>query len=95
MALAKQRQRGQVLGVPYGNEIRYPAAQFAGGAVVPGLKPILTAFGDMDPWGQLQLLLAPLTGFGDPPASILSLLAKGVDPDVQTQLVRLVRGWAR
>jgi hypothetical protein len=94
-AVDKQRQRGQILGVSYGNKIRFPAAQFADGAVVPGLKPILAAFGDMDPWGQLQLLVAPLSGFGEGPASILGLLAQGVDQDVQEQLVRLIRGWAR
>jgi hypothetical protein len=94
-AVDKQRQRGQILGVPYGSEVRFPAAQFAEGAVVPGLKPILAAFGDMNPWGQLQLLVAPLTGFGDEPASILDLLAQGVGEDVQGQLVRLISGWAR
>jgi len=94
-AVDKQRQRGQILGVPYGNEVRFPAAQFANGAVVPGLKPILAAFGDMNPWGQLQLLVAPLSGFGEGPASILDLLAQGVGQDVQEQLIRLIRGWAR
>ncbi|MFZ3484861.1 hypothetical protein [Sphingomonas sp. 3-13AW] len=94
-AVDKQRQRGQILGVPYGNEVRFPAAQFANGAVVPGLKPILAAFGDMNPWGQLQLLVAPLSGFGEEPASILDLLAQGAGQDVQEQLIRLIRGWAR
>ncbi len=93
-AVDKQRQRGQVLGVPYGNEIRFPAAQFKDGAVVPGLKPILAAFGDMSPWGQLQLLVAPLEGFLDKPASILDMLAHGVGEDVRVQLTGLARGWA-
>ena len=93
-AVDKQRQRGQILGVPYGNEIRFPAAQFKDGAVVPGIKPILAAFGDMNPWGQLQLLVAPLDGFGDGPASILDLLARGVGEDVRLQLTGLARGWA-
>lgn len=93
-AVDKQRQRGQILGVLYGNDIRFPAVQFKDGVVVPGLKPVLAAFGDMNPWGQLQLLLAPLDGFGDAPASILDLLANGVGEDIRSQLVGLVRGWA-
>lgn len=93
-AVDKQRQRGQILGVPYGNDIRFPAAQFKDGAVVAGLKPVLAAFGDMNPWGQLQLLVAPLDGFGDGPASILDLLARGVSEDIRLQLTGLARGWA-
>lgn len=93
-AVDKQRQRRQILGVPYGTEIRYPAGQLIGGRPASGLKPILAAFGDMDPWGQLQLLVAPIEGFSDKPASILDLLASGVDEVTQDQLVGLVRGWA-
>lgn len=93
-AVDKQRQRGQILGVPYGNDIRFPAAQFKDGTVVAGLKPILAAFGDMNPWGQLQLLVAPIDGFSEEPASILDLLGRGVDDDVRAQLLGLVRGWA-
>jgi len=93
-AVDKQRQRGQILGVTYGTETRFPAAQFKDGAVVTGLKPVLAAFGDMNPWGQLQLLVAPIEGFGNKPASILDLLASGVDDATRDQLVRLVRGWA-
>ncbi|WP_415641607.1 hypothetical protein [Sphingomonas antarctica] len=93
-AVDKQRQRGQILGVPYGNEIRFPAAQFKDGTVVAGIKPILAAFGDMNPWGQLQLLVAPLDGFGERPASILDLLSRGVGEDVRLQLTGLARGWA-
>ncbi len=93
-AVDKQRQRGQILGVPYGNDIRFPAAQFKDGAVVAGLKPVLAAFGDMNPWGQLQLLVAPLDGFAEQQTSILDLLARGVDDDVRAQLLGLVRSWA-
>lgn len=92
-AVDKQRQRNQVLGVPYGTEIRYPAGQFKDGAVLSGLKPILAAFGDMNSWGQLQLLVAPLDGFDDGPASILDLLDRGVGENTRTQLVSLVHGW--
>lgn len=93
-AVDKQRQRGQILGVPYGTDTRFPAAQFKDGAVVTGLKPVLAAFADMNPWGQLQLLVAPIEGFGDKPASILELLGGGVDDTTRDQLVRLVCGWA-
>jgi hypothetical protein len=93
-AIDKQRQRRQILAVPYGHEVRYPAAQFRNGAPLPGLKDVLAAFGDMNPWGQLQLLLAPLEGYSEQPASIVELLGSGVDEGVRSQLVRLVRGWA-
>ncbi|WP_375383417.1 hypothetical protein [uncultured Sphingomonas sp.] len=93
-AVDKQRQRGQILSVPYGTDIRFPAAQFRDGRAVPGLKPILAAFGDMNSWGQLQLLVAPLEGFSDEPASILDLLAAGVDAETLDELAGLARGWA-
>jgi hypothetical protein len=93
-AVDKQRQRGQILGVPYSNEVRFPATQFRDGAVVHGLKPVLAAFGDMNPWGQLQLFVAPLEGVGDRPVAILDLLARDIDEATRDQLVRLVRGWA-
>ena len=93
-AIDKQRQRRQILGVPYGNEIRYPAAQFRDGAAVPGLKPILDALDDMNPWGQLQLLAAPLDGFGDAPASVFELLGRGADAGTRARLAQLAAGWA-
>lgn len=98
-AIDKQRQRRQILGVPYGTETRYPAAQFRDGGVVPGLKPVLDALGDMNPWGQLQLLTAPLDGFdaegtGGAGASILDLLGQGADADTRAALARLAAGWA-
>jgi len=93
-AIDKQRQRRQILGVPYGSELRYPAAQFRDGAPVAGLKPVLDALADMNPWGQLQLLAAPLEGFGDAPASILDLLARGADAGLRARLAQLAAGWA-
>lgn len=93
-AVDKQRQRGQILGVPYGGDLRFPAAQFRGDTVVPGLRTVLSAFGDMNPWGQLQLLVAPIEGFGDEPASILQLLARGVDGPMLGRITGLIRGWA-
>jgi hypothetical protein len=47
-AIDKQRQRRQILGVPYGTEICYPAAQFVDGEVPQGLKAVLEAFDDMN-----------------------------------------------
>ena len=93
-AIDKQRQRRQILGVPYGNELRYPAAQFRDCAALAGLKPILDALADMNPWGQLQLLAAPLDGFGDAPVSVLALLAEGADADTRARLAALAAGWA-
>ena len=93
-AIDKQRQRGQILGVPYGHDIRFPAAQFRDGVTVPGLRAILAAFGDMNPWGQLQLLVAPVEGFADEPASILDILAGGVDGPTLGRITGLIRGWA-
>lgn len=93
-AIDKQRQRRQILGVPYGTETRYPAAQFRDGAAVPGLKAVLDALGDMHPWGQLQLLAAPLDGFGEAPASVLDLLGQGADADTRARLAQLAADWA-
>src|SRR3546814_11125846 len=64
-AIEKQRQRRQILGVPYGSENRYPAAQFAGGEALPHLKQVLESFGDTNPWEQLMLLTTPLAGYGE------------------------------
>ena len=93
-AVDKQRQRGQILGVPYGSDIRFPAAQFRPDTVVPGLRTVLSALGDMNPWGRLQLLVAPIAGFTDEPASILEILARGVDGPTLERITGLVRGWS-
>ena len=93
-AVDKQRQRGQILAVPYGGDLRFPAAQFHGDMVVPGLRTILSAFGDMNPWGQLPLLVSPIEGFGDTPASILDILARGSDGSTLERMTGLIRGWA-
>lgn len=93
-AIEKQRQRRQILGVPYGSEIRYPAAQFVNGETVGHLKRILEAFDDTDPWQQLMLLTSPLEGFEAEPRTLLQLLAQKPDADVLRQLVALASGWA-
>ncbi|WP_380805937.1 hypothetical protein [Sphingobium tyrosinilyticum] len=47
-AVDKQRQRRQILGVPYGTEMRYPAAQFKDDEIIKGLKKVLEALRDMN-----------------------------------------------
>jgi hypothetical protein len=93
-AIEKQRQRRQILGVPYGNEIRYPASQFVKGAAVSGLKRVLEAFGDMDPWEQLMLLTTPVEGYGEGSVTIFDVLARGPAPDELRQINALVSAWS-
>jgi hypothetical protein len=93
-AIEKQRQRRQILGVPYGAEIRYPAVQFANGEAVPYLKRVLEAFGDTDPWEQLMLLTTPVEGFSDGSATLLELLKGKPRPDALRQIVGLASAWA-
>ena len=93
-AIEKQRQRRQILGVPYGTEIRYPAAQFANGEAAPYLKRVLEAFGDTDPWEQLMLLTTPVEGFGDGSATLLQLLKGRPSQDALRQIVDLASAWA-
>ena len=89
----KQRQRSQILGVPYGSDIRYPAAQFANGETVSNLKAVLEALGDADPWEKLQLLTSPLEGFGATGRSIFEILADRSDRETLRQITGLVAGW--
>lgn len=93
-AIEKQRQRRQILGVPYGTEIRYPAAQFVDGEVPKGLKAVLEAFDDMNPWEQLMMLTTPLEGFGAQPETILQTLATRPEPGVLKQLAGLAASWS-
>ncbi len=92
-AIEKQRQRRQILGVPYGNEIRYPTAQFVSGATVANLKQVLEAFGDSDPWEQLMLLTTPVTGYAQEPETPLQILGRKPRAQTLKQLVALVTGW--
>ncbi|MDF0491099.1 hypothetical protein PX699_22715 [Sphingobium sp. H39-3-25] len=93
-AIDKQRQRRQILGVPYGAEMRYPAAQFVDGEVLQGLKAVLEAFDDMNPWEQLMMLTTPLEGFGAQPETILQTLTRRPEPRVLKQLAALAASWA-
>ena len=92
-AIEKQRQRRQILGVLYGSEIRYPAAQFADGQAVSHLKRILEALGDTDPWEQLMLLTTPVEGFGDGNQTLLDLLKGKPGQDQLRQFVALASAW--
>jgi hypothetical protein len=92
-AIDKQRQRRQILGVPYGTEIRYPAAQFVKGEVLHGLKAVLEAFDDMNPWEQLMLLTTPLDGFGSYPETIFQTLARRPEQRILMQLAGLAASW--
>ncbi|RJG52358.1 hypothetical protein D0Z70_20470 [Sphingobium terrigena] len=93
-AIDKQRQRRQILGVPYGTETRYPAAQFVDGETVSSLKLVLEALGDMNPWEQLMLLTTPLDGYGEQSETMLQLLAKRPDAGALRQLVALASSWS-
>lgn len=93
-AIEKQRQRRQILGVPYGAEIRYPAAQFTNGEALPNLKRLLEAFADTHPWEQLMLLATPVDGFGAEQETPLAILARRPDQETLHQLVALVASWA-
>ncbi|MCW1432058.1 helix-turn-helix domain-containing protein [Novosphingobium sp. JCM 18896] len=48
-AVDELRESGRLLGVSCGTEIRFPADQFAGRTVLPGLEPVLAAFGEIAP----------------------------------------------
>lgn len=86
--------RRQILGVPYGAETRYLAAQFVNGRPLHGLNDILHAFDDMNPWEQLMLLATPLEGFSEHPETILQMLAKEQDSNCLQQLTGLALSWA-
>lgn len=88
------QQRREILGVPFGREIHYPAAQFREGRPVTGLHRLLVALGDMRPWVQLQSLLVPLSGFAPVPTTMLELLRTDLPDERIETLVRLARGWA-
>ncbi|AGH49446.1 hypothetical protein G432_08605 [Sphingomonas sp. MM-1] len=92
-AIEKQRQRRQILGVPYGSENRFPAAQFVDGETVPHLKRVLEAFDDTNPWEQLMLLTTPLEGFSSEPETALEILRRKPDQETVRQLVALATVW--
>jgi hypothetical protein len=38
-AVDQKRQSGQIMGISYGSEIRFPVAQLVAGGTAPGLSP--------------------------------------------------------
>jgi hypothetical protein len=58
-AIDKRRRNGALLALPAGKDYRYPAWQFAGGATLPGLKDVLRALGDIDPWAKYRFFTTP------------------------------------
>jgi hypothetical protein len=57
-AVDKRRREGKLLAVPRGSDFRYPAAQFADGEAVAGLREVLAAIGLRGRWGILNFLTA-------------------------------------
>lgn len=53
-----RRTRGGLLAIPVWGAPAYPAFQFVGGKVAPGLEPLLASFADLDPWATLDALVA-------------------------------------
>lgn len=58
-AVQQRLRRRSLLAVPLANgEWGFPAVQFTGSGVPEGLRRVLQAFGETDPWVQLSILLA-------------------------------------
>ncbi len=56
--LERRRRAGQLLGLPVGQtQYAYPAWQFAGPGVLPGLLEVLAEIGVQDPWMRAAWLL--------------------------------------
>lgn len=55
----KRRRAKKLLAIPLGNGFGYPALQFEGRRVVPGLSEILELLADR-PWETLAFLVTPL-----------------------------------
>lgn len=53
------RAERRLLAIPLGEGWAYPAFQFQGGAVLPGLEGLLQAHEGKESWAVLDLLLAP------------------------------------
>lgn len=64
-AVQARRSRGTILSLalPRGEHV-YPAVQFHEGGLLEGLREVLGAFEEVDPWTQLAVLLAPSERFG-------------------------------
>lgn len=54
------RRQGQLLALPHGQRAHvFPACQFGRRGPIEGLQEVLAATRFRDPWGQLEVLLAP------------------------------------
>jgi hypothetical protein len=60
-AVDKRRREGKLLAVTRGGDFAFPACQFEGDDVVPGLARALKAFGAERAWGALAFLVTPDT----------------------------------
>jgi|GEM_PF-1468214 hypothetical protein len=80
-AVRKRRVAGKLLAVPQASDWRFPAWQFPSPSsssrhgTIPGLERLLAALPMQNPWAQLDLLTAPLDGYGA--RSIVGLLEAG------------------
>ena len=55
--LAKKRDRGQVFWLPVGDGYVYPAFQVGSDGLLPGVREVLAAMADPDPWVRLNFML--------------------------------------
>jgi len=86
-AIRKRRLAGKLLAVPYLEDWRFPAWQFASTATsasdsLPGLDRVLAALPTRNPWISLELLVAPIER--DDARNVIDLLQAGaVDEAVE------------
>jgi hypothetical protein len=86
-AVDKRRRERKLVAVPRGSDFRYPAAQFADGEVVAGLRDVLAAIGLRGEWGILEFLTAADNELGG--ATPLEWLKR--HPDQLQPVLRLAR----
>ena len=55
--LTKKRDRGQVFWLPVGEGYVYPAFQVGSDGLLPGVREVLAALGDPDPWVRVNFML--------------------------------------
>lgn len=67
-AVNKRRQGGRLLALPLGRHgFAYPAWQFSGGDLIPGLVDVLGELAGHDPWMQARFFLNPNERLGGSP----------------------------
>jgi len=87
-AVEQRRRTGQLLAVPGDAGPGYPACQFEGGTVVPGLVAVLAWFDLEGAWGAFAFLLTPDDQLGG--LAPLDAL-KRRDPALTAMTIRLAR----